>query len=99
MELANRRNCKFVYFSGYHGGQAMSPQAVTKAYQHGIKRFAFWDIDLSQIYPESWDWIRRIGSPAEMAGWMEKPNVYLRLKTINGVDVEKGMAASIYSGG
>jgi hypothetical protein len=51
------------------------------------------------MYPEPWEWIEHIGSPAEMAGWVEKPNVYVRLKTINGVDVEKGMAASIYSGG
>ena len=51
MELAKSRNGKFVYFSGYHGGQAMSPQNVTKAYRHGVKQFAFWDIDLSQIYP------------------------------------------------
>ena len=77
----------------------MSPRNVTKAYQRGVQEFAIWDIDQSQMYPEVWDWIRRIGNPAEMAGWVEKPNVYLRLKTVNGVDVEEGMAASIYSGG
>ena len=49
--------------------------------------------------PAWWDWASHIGSPAEMAGWKEKSSVYLRLKTINGVDVEQGMAASIYSGG
>jgi len=99
MELARSRNCKFVYFSEYRGREAMSPRTVTKAYERGVKEFAIWDIDLSQMYPEPWEWIEHIGSPAEMAGWVEKPNVYVRLKTINGVDVEKGMAASIYSGG
>jgi hypothetical protein len=49
--------------------------------------------------PAWWDWASRIGSLAEMSGWVEKTNVYLRLKTINSVDVEHGMAASIYSGG
>ena len=99
MKTAQSRHCRFVYFSGYHGPEAMSPQNVTKAYQNGVNEFAFWDIDLAQMYPESWDWIRCLGSPTEMAGWVEKPNVYLRLKTVNGVDVERGMAASIYSGG
>jgi hypothetical protein len=99
MELAKRRHCKFVYFSGYRGPEAMCPRNVTKAYQRGVTEFAFWDMDQTQNYPEAWDWLRCIGSPAEMAAWVEKPNVYLRLKTINGVNVEKGMATSIYSGG
>jgi hypothetical protein len=99
MQLAKARNCKFVYFSGYRGAEAMSPANVTKAYQRGVTEFAVWDMDLLQMEPTWWDWARRIGSPADMSGWVEKPNVYLRLRTINGVDVEHGMAASIYSGG
>jgi hypothetical protein len=99
MELAQTHNCKFVYFSGYRGAEAMSPANVAKAYERGVKEFAIWDMDLSQMEPAWWDWASRIGSLAEMSGWVEKTNVYLRLKTINSVDVEHGMAASIYSGG
>jgi hypothetical protein len=99
LALSKSGKCKFQLFTGYTGEKAMSPATISKAYESGVDEFAFWDIDLAQMYPELWEWISRIGHRDEMKAWKEKPNYYYPLINVNGVDVKTGMAGSIYSGG
>jgi len=101
MELGAAAGCRFVLFTGYRGDKAMSPQTVTQAYQNGVTDFAYWDIDYVQAYPEQWNWLRRIGHRDEMADWSryEPKGRLIRLKTVAGIDVEKGLADAVYSGG
>jgi len=101
IKLGKETGCRFVLFTGYRGEKAMSPESVTKAYAAGVNTFAFWDIDAAQIRPATWNWLRRIGHRNEMADWprFDPGSRLIQLKTVAGVDVEKGLAGSVYSGG
>ena len=79
----------------------MSPQTVTEAYKAGVSAFAYWDMDAVQIYPGTWNWLRRIGHRDEMASWdrFDPGSRLIRLKKVAGVDVEKGLIDAVYSGG
>ena len=79
----------------------MSPRTVTAAYAAGVEAFAYWDIDAVQLYPDSWNWLRRIGHRAEMANWphFDPGSRSIQLQKVAGVDVEKGLADAVYSGG
>jgi hypothetical protein len=75
---------------------------VTAAYDAGAESFAYWDLDLTQISASQWNWLRRIGHRREMADWPRYnpgDTLNVRLKTVDGVDVETGLAQAVYSGG
>jgi hypothetical protein len=102
IELGKAHNCQFQLFTGYSGAEAMSPDTVTKAYKAGVENFAYWDMDLSQINPSQWNWIRRIGHENEMADWDHFAPTHDRLiplRTVNQVDVFHGLAQAVYAGG
>lgn len=99
--LGKEYGCDFVLFTGYRGDKAMSPASVTAAYEQGVNRFAYWDLDAVQIMPDPWNWIRRIGHREEMAHWetYNPKGRLIRLTNVAGIDVDKGLAAAVYSGG
>ncbi len=101
VQLGRDAGCRFVLYTGYRGDKAMSPKSVTSAYEAGVDAFAYWDIDAAQIFPRHWDWLRRIGHRKEMADWpSHDPGTPLvRLKKVANVNVEKGLADAVYSGG
>ncbi len=80
----------------------MNPASVTMAYEKGVNDSACWDIDHyhSQLNPESWEWLRRIGHREAMAEWDEKPHKIksLILKTINGRNLVGTIAQQVCSG-
>jgi hypothetical protein len=100
VQLCKEKKCEFILFTGY-GDQAMSPASITKAYQQSIDQFAFWDIDSSQIFPENWQWICRIGHRDEMAKWDTETHRTrsIPLKSVNGRNLINTVAQQIYSGG
>ena len=80
----------------------MSPNTIHAAYQENIQAFAFWDIDAVQIYPATWNWLRRIGHQQEIANWATKglpETKRIPLTRINGADAQLGLADAVYSGG
>ena len=99
--LGKETGCKFVLFTGYRGEKAMSPASVTAAYAEGVEAFAYWDMDAVQIMPDPWNWIRRIGHRDEVADWetYNPKGRLIRLKSVAGIDVDKGLADAVYSGG
>lgn len=102
VELGKRHNCPFILFTGYRGDAAMSPQTVSAAYGARVESFAYWDLDLTQISASQWNWLRRIGHREEMADWRRYnpgDTVNVRLKMVDGVNVETGLAQAVYSGG
>ena len=101
IKLGEEHGCRFVLFTGYRGAEAMSPETVTKAYASGVNQFAFWDTDCVQMYPSSWNWLRRIGHREEMADWPRFAPVdrLVRLTRVSGADVTQGLADAVYSGG
>ena len=101
MALGKTTGCEFVLFTGYRGDKAMSPKTVTQAYEDGVNAFAYWDMDAVQNFEAQWNWLRRIGHRDEMAGWEnhEPKSRLIRLKEIRGINVEKGLADAVYSGG
>lgn len=101
MDLGKESGCEFVLYTGYRGDKAMSPKTVTQAYAEGVNAFAYWDIDAVQNSPEQWNWLRRIGHRDEMENWerLEPRSRLIRLKQVGGVNVEKGLADAVYSGG
>ena len=101
MSLGKESGCQFILFTGYRGDRTMSPQTVTEAYKAGVSAFAYWDMDAVQIYPGTWNWLRRIGHRDEMASWdrFDPGSRLIRLKKVAGVDVEKGLIDAVYSGG
>ena len=101
VKLGEASGCRFVLFTGYRGDNAMSPQTVTKAYGAGVQGFAYWDMDSAQIYPAQWNWLRRIGHREEMADWerFDPGTRLIRLTKVDGIDVLKGLAQAMYSGG
>ena len=102
IELGKAHHCQFVLFTGYSGAEAMSPETITKAYKAGVDHFAYWDMDLYQLNPSVWDWMRRIGHRNEMADWdhfAPTRERLIQLKTVNGTDVFHGFAQDVYSGG
>jgi len=101
MALGKEHDCEFVLFTGYRGEKAMSPASVTAAYAEGVSAFAYWDMDAVQIMPDPWNWLRRIGHRDEMADWeAHNPKGRLvRLKRVADIDVDKGLADAVYSGG
>ena len=102
IELGKTHNCRFELFTEYSGAEAMSPHAIAKAYKAGVENFAYWDIDLSQLTPSQWNWIRRIGHQNEMADWDHFAPIgdrLIPLKTVNQTDVFHGLAQDVYSGG
>jgi hypothetical protein len=101
VRLCKEKKCEFILFTGYSGDEAMSPSSITKAYQGGVEQFAFWDIDSSQLNPESWQWMRRIGHRDEMAAWDSNTHRTrsIPLKSVNGRNLINTVAQQIYSGG
>ena len=100
--LGKQHNCQFILFTGYRGDVAMSPKTVTAAYDAGVESFAYWDLDLAQISASQWNWLRRIGHRQEMADWPRYnpgDTLNVRLKMVDGVDVQSGLAQAVYSGG
>ena len=79
----------------------MSPATVTTAYAEGVEHFAYWDIDAVQILPYHWNWLRRIGHREEMADWdsYQPKDRLVRLKSVAGIDVDRGLRDAVYSGG
>ena len=97
-----KHDCQFVHFTGYHDDRRMSPGTVHNAYQQGVEAFAYWDIDAAQIYPEAWNWLRRIGHRNEIATWATEglPKVKrIPLLRIAGGNAKDGLADAVYSGG
>ncbi|MFI4910296.1 MAG: hypothetical protein ACIAQZ_01370 [Sedimentisphaeraceae bacterium JB056] len=95
--------CEFIYFSGYHDSLAMSTSNVASAYDNGVDKFAYFDIDCAQINPESWAWISRIGHEEEMYNF-DAYNIFnvsrlIRLYEVNDVDVYESIEDAVYSGG
>jgi hypothetical protein len=99
MKLGREKGCKFIYFSGYSGERAMSPQNVTVGNEAGVDGFAYWDIDSCQDNPRTWEWLSRIGHADEMKHYTEKRHSLTQLYTIGGYDCRKGLEAAVYSGG
>ncbi len=101
LEEGARRGCTFTLFTGYRGDKAMSPGSIAKAYSEGVDRFAYWDMDCVQDLPEVWEWLRRAGHREEMENWGKRTpsDRWIKLKTVEGVNVEQGLQPAAYSGG
>jgi len=101
IRLGEEHGCEFVLFTGYRGEQAMSPESVTAAYGQGVGHFAYWDMDCAQVFPSAWNWPRRIGHRGEMADWPKfaPKDRLIKLTRVGGVDVTRGLADAVYSGG
>ena len=102
IQEGNKHNCQFIHFTGYHHDRRMSPNTIHAAYQENIQAFAFWDIDAVQIYPSTWNWLRRIGHQQEIANWAAEglpETKRIPLTRINGADAKLGLADAVYSGG
>ncbi len=100
--LGKKHHCDFVLFTGYRGDLAMKPSTIRAAYQAGVGQFVYWDIDLVQIYPDAWHWIRDIGQQKQIDRWTTDglpKSKFIQLLEINGTDSTKGLADSVYSGG
>lgn len=99
--LGKTSDCEFVLYTGYRGDKAMSPKTVTQAYEQGVNAFAYWDMDAVQNFEEHWNWLRRIGHRDEMADWENRApkSRLIKLTEIGGINVEKGLADGVYSGG
>jgi hypothetical protein len=99
VRLGREKNCKFIYFSGYHGDRAMSPQNAIAGHEAGVDGFAYWDIDCTQDKMGAWDWISRIGHLDELKQLKDKTQTLIQLRTIGGYDCKQGLEAAVYSGG
>ena len=97
VELARAHNCPV----SHHPSGTLTAAKVAAAYTLGVQGIAVWDCDASQDSPATWPFTRRLGHRAELAspGVEPPPLRTLRLKTIGGCDVLRGLWHAAYSGG
>jgi hypothetical protein len=96
---AKEHKCQFIYNA--MGGSEL-PKLWVNGYNAGVDGFAIWDSDSLQDTPAVWHILRRAGHRKEIeAAARVAPAVptTVKLKTIGGFDVLRGLGAAAYSGG
>lgn len=103
MEVAKAHGCRYLAeitpWQVRHSGKETGAKAAA-AYAAGVDGIGVWDMDLSQSFPAWWATGRRLGHVSEMKKPAQSatPLKSVRIKTVSGCDLEKGLLA-IYSGG
>ncbi|MFI4910287.1 MAG: hypothetical protein ACIAQZ_01325 [Sedimentisphaeraceae bacterium JB056] len=94
-------DCEFTLFPDYRGVDVMGPASIVKFHDQGIEKFAYWDMDCAQIRANAWEWIKMSGHYDFLKSWDSSQHNAgsFRLMTVDGIDVEKGLATAVYSGG
>ena len=99
---AKAHKCKYIFgaiaatASDYAKGWHYSRQSL------GVDGFAIWDTDTVQDSRTLWPVLRRAGHRKEIEAASKAkpaPMKTIRVKTIGGIDVQKGLWGAVYSGG
>ena len=97
IEVAQAHHCPV----SHHPSGSLTATKILAAYNTGANGIAVWDCDGEQDSPVSWPFTRRVGHRTELANPALGPPPLrkLRLKSIGGCDVLRGLWHSAYSGG